>query len=161
LDWFLQNPQEQIDWDTLQHEILVVPENITLPTLLATFQESHRHLALVVDEYGSVEGIAALEDVLEEVVGDIRDESDLPADDIRERSDGTLIVRAEVDLRQLSSRLGIVWQPSIDATSVGGLVTEELERIPSLGDSISWNGFRIRVIRADRRRARWLSVEEE
>jgi CBS domain containing-hemolysin-like protein len=94
-------------------------------------------------------------------VGDIRDESDLPADDIRERSDGTLIVRAEVDLRQLSSRLGIVWQPSSDVTSVGGLVSEELERIPSVGDSIFWNGFRIRVIRADRRRARWLSVTKE
>lgn len=161
LDWFLHHPQEQIDWEALQHEILVVPENISLPKLLTTFQESHRHLALVVDEYGSVEGIAALEDVLEEVVGDIRDESDVPADDIRERPDGALIVRASVDLRQLSSRLGIVWQPSIDATSVGGLVTEELERIPLVGDSISWNGFRIRVIRADRRRARWLSVEME
>jgi len=161
LEWLLRHPEEHIDWDKLQHDILVVPENTSLPRLLRTFQESHRHLALVVDEYGSVEGIAALEDVLEEVVGDIRDESDSPADDIRERPDGSLLLRAAVDLRVLSSRLGVVWQPDSEAASVGGLVTETLERIPSVGDSISWNGYQIKVIRADRRRARWLSIQKE
>ena len=114
-----------------------------------------------VDEYGSVEGIATLEDVLEEVVGDIRDESDLPADDMRSRADGSLIVRGSVDLRQLSARLGIVWQPEAKVASVGGLIAENLERIPIVGDSISWNGYRISVIRADRTRARWVKVEKE
>jgi CBS domain containing-hemolysin-like protein len=76
-----------------------------------TYRESHRHLAVVVDEYGSVEGIATHEDVLEEIVGDIRDESDVPVEDFRERADGALLVRATVDLRRLCSRLGIEWQP--------------------------------------------------
>jgi CBS domain containing-hemolysin-like protein len=139
----------------------VVPDTVSLPQLLRTFQESHRHLALVVDEYGSVEGVATFEDVIEEIVGDIRDESDSPADDIRERPDGVLLVRGTVDLRQLSSRLGISWEPEAEVSSVGGLVSETLERIPAVGDSISWNGYRIEVYRADRRRARWLSVRQE
>lgn len=161
LDWLLEHDESKIDWDELQHEILVVPDTVSLPQLLRTFQESHRHLALVVDEYGSVEGVATLEDVIEEVVGDIRDESDSPADDIRERPDGVLLVRGTVDLRQLSARLGIAWEPEIDVASVGGLASETLERIPAVGDVISWNGYQIEVIRADRRRARWLSVRKE
>jgi len=161
LDWLLQHPDDPIDWESLGREILVVPESLPLPKLLRTYQESRRHLALVVDEYGSVQGIATLEDVLEEVVGDIRDESDDPADEIRENADGTLIVKASTDLRQLSFRLGVVWQPQLDATSVGGLVTEALERIPAVGDSIVWNGYHIEVTHADRTRARWLLVKKK
>ena len=161
LDWLLQHPDDPIDWESLGREILVVPESLPLPKLLRTYQESRRHLALVVDEYGSVQGIATLEDVLEEVVGDIRDESDDPADEIRENADGTLIVKASTDLRQLSFRLGVVWQPQLDATSVGGLVTEALERIPAVGDSVVWNGYHIEVTHADRTRARWLLVKKK
>ena len=161
LDWLLKHPEGPIDWESLVHEILIVPESLPLPKLLRTFQESRRHLALVVDEYGSVQGIATLEDVLEEVVGDIRDESDAPADEIRENADGSLTVKASTDLRQLSARLGVVWHPEFEATSVGGLVSESLERIPAVGDSIAWNGFRIEVTNADRRRARWLRVSKE
>lgn len=158
LDWLLQHPDDPIDWESLGQEILVVPESLPLPKLLRTYQESRRHLALVVDEYGSVQGIATLEDVLEEVVGDIRDESDDPADEIHENADGSLTVKASADLRQLSSRLGVVWQPQHEATSVGGLVTEALERIPAVGDYIVWNGYRIEVTHADRTCARWLLV---
>lgn len=158
LDWLLVNESNDIDWKAVTHEVLIVPDTVSLPKLLRTYQESRRHLAVVVDEYGTVEGIATLEDVLEEVVGDIRDESDTPADDIRQRSDGTLIVRASVDLRQLSARLNLTWQPESEVTTIGGLVTETLERIPLVGDSIDWNGYHIEVIRADRRRARWLAI---
>lgn len=161
LDWLLEHDSNEVDWEVLQYEALVVPESVSLPALLHTFQESHRHMALVVNEYGGFEGIATMEDVIEEVVGDIRDESDSPADDIRERPDGTLLVRGTVDLRQLSARLGIAWHPHADVASLGGLVTETLERIPLKGDTISWNGYRIKVVRADRRRARWLSVSKE
>ena len=160
-DWLLENPRKDIDWASLAHEILVVPESLTLPKLLHTFQESHRHLSLVVDEYGGVQGIVTLEDVLEEVVGDIRDESDSPADEIRKRADGSVVVKGSVDLRQLSSILEVPWQPAEDVASVGGLVTETLERMPKVGDSIEWNGFRIEVLRADRTKARWLRVVKD
>lgn len=161
LDWLLINNRSDIDWDAVTHEVLIVPDSVSLPQLLRTYQDSHRHLAIVVDEYGTVEGIATLEDLLEEVVGDIRDESDSPADDIRTRSDGSLIVRATVDLRQLSSRLSIAWQPESEVSTIGGLVTETLERIPGVGDSITWHDYRIEVIRADRRRVRWLSIHRQ
>ena len=158
--WLLANAQDSVDWEELVKDVLIVPETSALPQLLRTFQESRRHLAVVVDEYGDVQGIATLEDVLEEVVGDIRDESDRPSVDIREREDGSLLVRGTVDLRVLSAKLGIPWEPEEDVTTVGGIVSEKLERIPVEGDSIEWQGYRISVLRADSKRAILLSVGE-
>ena len=77
-----------------------------------------------------------------------------------ERDDGSLFVKATVDLRKLSVKLGLQWEPEEDVTTVGGLVTEELERIPQVGDSIIWHGYQITVLRADRQRAKLLSVKE-
>jgi CBS domain containing-hemolysin-like protein len=158
LDWLLENDSEVIDWSALTHDPLIVPDTAPLPQLLRVFQETHRHLAIVVDEYGGIEGIVTLEDVLEEVVGDIRDESDLPVKDMLERSDGTLVVRGGVDMRKISARLGIPWDPELEVSTINGLVTETLERIPVAGDAIDWNAFRIEVVRADRKRARLLKI---
>jgi CBS domain containing-hemolysin-like protein len=160
LDWLLQHPLGEIDWDELCEDALFLPDGAPLPKMLRTFQEGRRHLAIVVDEYGGVEGIATMEDVLEEIVGDIRDESDQPADDIQRMPDGTLRVRANVDLRRLSAELGVAWDPDSEVATIGGLVTEELERIPARGDAIDWNGYHIEVLRADRRRARMLLVTQ-
>lgn len=156
--WLLTHDGDVIDWEAVAREPLVVPHGAPLPQLLRMFQESQRHLAIVVDEYGSVEGIVTLEDVLEEVVGEIQDETDFPLEDFHEGEDGRLIVRANVDLRKLSARLGIPWNPDADVATIGGYVTEALERIPVAGDSIDWNDYRVEVLRADRRRARLLAV---
>ena len=161
LYWLLQNDAPEIDWNALRQDTLVVPNSVALPQLLRTFQDTQRHLAVVVDEYGSVEGIVTLEDVLEEIVGDIRDESDLPVDEILEKPGGELIVRGSVDMRKLSARLGITWDPELEVSTISGLVTESLERIPVAGDIVDWNGYRIEVLRADRRRAKLLSVHRE
>jgi magnesium and cobalt transporter len=147
--------------DDLLRPALFVPESKRLNALLKEFRESHQHLAVVVDEYGSVQGIAALEDVLEEIVGDIRDEHDLPADDISVQSDGSLVMRASVDLRSLSARLGLPWDTDLEVSTIGGLITEALERIPVAGDVIDWRGHRIEVLRADRHRARVLSLRQK
>lgn len=160
LHWMLINDDEKIDWESLRKDALVVPESSPLPQLLRTYQSSQRHLAIVVDEYGSVNGIATLEDVLEEIVGEIYDESDQPANDIDVQRDGTLRVAATVDLRKLSAALGISWEPEEDVTTIGGLVSETLERIPAVGDSIDWHNYRITVLRADRQRAKSLSVKK-
>jgi len=161
LYWFLRHDDPQIDWDSVCKDVLVVPDSVPLPQLLHTYQDTRRHLAIVVDEYGTVEGIATLEDVLEEIVGDIRDESDLPADDFLERTDGSLLVRGRVDLRKLSDKLGVAWEPNTEVATIGGLVTETLERIPVAGDFIDWNGYRVEVLRADKRRARMLRVHKD
>ena len=160
LYWLLQNDAPRIDWNALRQDTLVVPNSVPLPQLLKTFQETQRHLAVVVDEYGSVEGIVTLEDVLEEIVGDIRDESDLPVDEILEKPGGRLIVRGNVDMRKLCARLGITWDPELEVSTISGLVTEMLERIPVPGDIVEWNGYRIEVLRADRRRAKLLSIRK-
>lgn len=161
LDWMLQNEEEDVDWDDLINEALVVPPTAPLLQLLHTFQETRKHLAIVIDEYGGVEGIATLEDVLEELVGEIFDESDTSRAEFHETADGALIVRGRVDLRKLSARLEVVWDPSIEASTVGGLLMEQLERIPVVGDSIVWNGYVIEVLRADDRRAKLLRIRKE
>lgn len=161
LHWLVNNEAKQIDWEAVSREVLIVPETASLPQLLKNFQESQRHLSVVVSEYGGVVGIATLEDVLEEIVGDIRDESDAPVQDFIQRDEGGLLVRATVDLRRLSWKLGIPWQPGMAVNTIGGLVSESLERIPRQGDSISWNGYRIEVVGADQRRVRQLALYKE
>ena len=160
LDWLLAHDDEHIDWESLRRDAIVVPESLPLPRLLRTFQEGQRHLSIVVSEYGSVKGIATLEDVLEEIVGEIYDESDQPANEITRRKDGSWQFDASVDLRKFSSELGISWEPGGDVTTIGGLVTETLERIPAVGDSIDWNGYRITVMRADAQHAELVSVRK-
>ena len=129
--------------------------------LLRTFKESYRHLAIVVDEYGSVDGLATLEDVLEEIVGEIYDETDLPVKEIHQAADGDLIVRGHVDLRKLCGKLHVSWNPETEPATIGGLVTEILERIPVAGDTIDWSGYRIEVLRADERRAKLLRIHKQ
>jgi CBS domain containing-hemolysin-like protein len=159
LFWMQEHPQGEIDWDSLVIEPQIVPESKPLNFLLRMFQESQRHLAVVVDEYGGVEGIVTLEDVLEEIVGEIIDESDPPLEDMRRQEDGSLHVDAAVDLRRVCAKLQIDWSPEADFTSVGGLLTEELGRIPVKGDVLEWQGHRLEVLSAGRRRAGQVRVE--
>lgn len=161
LYWLLSHDDDHVDWSNLVNEALVVPPSVPLLQLLRTYRDNRRHLAIIVDEYGTVDGIATLEDVLEEIVGDIFDESDLPQRELHELGDGSFIVRARIDLRKLSATLDVAWDPEIEASTIGGLVTEELERIPAAGDTIRWKGHRIEVLRADKRRAKLLRVIKE
>ena len=118
-------------------------------------------MAIIVDEYGTVEGIATLEDVLEEIVGDIFDESDMPMRELHKTNDGSYIVRAKIDLRKLSAQLSVPWDPNTPASTIGGFVTEKLERIPKPGDTINWKGYQVEVLRADKRRAKLLRIRKE
>jgi len=162
LDWLLRHPGEAINWEALRKDILFLPATTPLPQMLRTYQDSYRHMALIVDEYGGIDGIATLEDVLEEIVGEILDESDQPDTDMRKRKDGSLLVRASIDLRRLSARLGVSWTPDTDdATTIGGVITEELDRIPVPGDTIEWHGYQVEVLRADRTRVRWVAVKDK
>ena len=161
LQWLLQHEGEEIDWDALIKDALIVPPSVPLQQLLRTFQDARRHMAIVIDEYGTIEGIATLEDVIEEIVGDIFDESDLPTHEFHKLADGSLIVRSRVDLRKLSAKLDIPWDPEIEASTIGGFVTETLERIPVAGDVIEWQGYQVEVLRADKRRAKLLRIVKQ
>ena len=159
--WLLHHDEDAVDWDSLIKETLIIPPSVPLIQLLRTYQDTRRHLAIIIDEYGTVEGIATLEDVLEEIVGDIFDESDLSMREFHKLADGSFIVRAGIDLRKLSAKLDVAWDPKIAASTIGGFVTEKLERIPRAGDMIDWKGYQIEVLRADRRRAKLLRIRKK
>jgi len=161
LHWLLQHHEETVDWNALTKDALIVPPSAPLLQLLRTYKDTRRHMAIVVDEYGTVEGIATLEDVLEEIVGDIFDETDLPTTEFHETADGDLFVRAHVDLRKLCAKLDVAWDPETEPATIGGLVTEMLERIPVAGDTIDWSGYCIEVLRADERHAKLLRIRKE
>ena len=153
-----EHPDEDIDWKVLIHEPLIVPESKPLNSLLRAFQEGRKHMAIVVDEYGGVEGLVTLEDVLEEIVGEIVDESDRYVQDIWPLVDGSLEILASVEMRKVGEHLGFDWDSVGEITSAGGLVTELLGRIPVTGDVVDWQGYRLEVLSATERRAERIRV---
>lgn len=150
-----------IDWTGLVHEPPVVPESMPLNLLLRTFQEAQKHMAFVVDEYGQFQGIVTIEDVLEEIVGDIVDESDIATEELTRLADGSFALAADVELRRLAATLGVAWSPRERAHSVNGLITDRLGRLPVPGDTIRWQGFEIEVRTAGERRAETVVVRPE
>jgi CBS domain containing-hemolysin-like protein len=122
-----------------------VPETKPLDDLLAELQRERSSMAVVVDEYGRTVGIATVEDILEEVVGEIEDETDPRADSVRKLTDGDWYVRGHVSLGDLEDA-GIELPVETDAfNSVGGYVFSEIGRLPKRGDSIEADGHTIRV----------------
>src|SRR5690606_26742377 len=111
-----------------------VTESTSLEELLRRFQESRHHLAIVVDEYGGTEGIVTLEDVLEEIVGEIQDESDRLTTFIVRRSDGSLRCRGRAETRKVFDIIGE--RDEAESVSQGGYLAERLGRVPAVGDEL-------------------------
>ena len=155
-----ENSDEAIDWSCLVYEPIVVPESATLDSLLRTFKEARRHLAIVTDEYGDVQGIVTLEDVLEEIVGDIVDESDRPIEDLWSQDDGSLHALGTIELRKLCRQLEIKLPPDTEASRLGGLVMELLGRIPVKGDTVEWNDCWLEVLSASQWSAELVSIKK-
>ena len=154
----LDNP-DVIDWPTLMREPLIIPETTPLNSLLQAFQAAQQHMAIVVDEYGGTEGIVTLEDVLEELVGEIIDESDRPFEDLWPQKDGAVHALSTIELHKLTKHLGIPWIPDVDVHTLGGLLSSRLERIPRKGDATTWNGYRVEVLSATETRAEVVRLE--
>ena len=152
--------EQQIEWQGLVHEPIVVPESVALDSLLRTFRQTRRHMALVVDEYGDFQGVVTLEDVIEEVVGDIFDETDLPNEDLWQRPDGSVRAFATAELHRVCRKLGIDMPANADVATVGGLLSELLGRIPEAGDSVEWRGHRLTVMSAGHRGADLVEVRK-
>ena len=142
---------ERVRWQNLVHDPIVVPETVPLDSLLRTFRQTRRHMALVVDEYGDFQGLVTLEDVLEEVVGDIFDESDLPSEDLWQRPDGSIRAFGTAELHRVCRMLGVDKPADMDISTVGGLLSEALGRIPKPGDTLDWQGHRLTVMAASSR----------
>ncbi len=129
----------------LVHDAPIVPETKPLDDLLAELQRQRTSMAVVVDEYGRVVGIVTVEDIIEEVVGEIADETDSAAGEIRKLADGDWFVRGHVAVTDLTD-YGLHLPVDSDAyNSVGGFVFAELGRLPRRGDTVAANGYSIRV----------------
>jgi CBS domain containing-hemolysin-like protein len=131
--------------EPLVHDALIVPETKPLDDLLADLQRERSSMAVVVDEYGRVVGVVTVEDIIEEVVGEIADETDPAAGEVRKLADGDWFVRGHVAVTDLAD-YGLELPVDTDAyNSVGGFVFAELGRLPRRGDTVSADGFSIRV----------------
>jgi CBS domain containing-hemolysin-like protein len=141
----LMSKGEDAHFGALVREAPIVPETKPLDDLLADLQRERTELAIVIDEYGRTAGIVTIEDIIEEVVGEIEDETDPRAGDLRQLSNGEWFVRGHVSLGDLQDA-GIELPVDTDAyNSIGGYVFAELGRLPKRGDSITADGYRIRV----------------
>ena len=142
----------EFDLRELLREPVFIPESKRLNSLLTQFRESHNHIAIVVDEYGGVAGLATIEDVLEQIVGDIDDEHDPEeAENIQVQDDGRIIVLALTRIDDFNEYFDIALSDE-EYDTVGGLIMHELGRLPRKGEVLEVAGFRFRVLRADRRR---------
>jgi len=129
--------KESIDLPKLLRKPYLIPESKRLHSLLREFQRRHVHLAVVVDEYGGVSGIVSLEDIIEEIVGDIQDEYDNEREDILEIGDGVYLCEARVDLEDLRDQIGIDL-PSDNVDTLGGFVFELFGKIPVKFEKVSY-----------------------
>ena len=136
-----------------------VPEAKRLNVLLREFRSNRNHMAIVVDEYGGVSGLVTIEDVLEQIVGDIEDEYDFDEteDNIVPEGNGRFRVKATTELEDFNSVMGTHLH-SNESDTVGGLVLGHFGRLPKRGEQINFSGWNFRILRADSRRLHLVSV---
>ncbi|MCB9958255.1 MAG: HlyC/CorC family transporter [Rhodospirillaceae bacterium] len=126
-----------------------IPDTTSLIDQLQAFRTRREHFALVVDEYGSLQGVVTLEDILEEIVGEIVDEHDLPVAGVRPQPNGSLLIDGTVTIRDLNRRFE--WRlPDDSASTIAGLVLYEAQRIPEVGQVFTFHGFRFEILRRQR-----------
>jgi len=134
---------------------LVVPESMNCILLLETFKKSGRHTALVADEFGSIQGMVTLIDVLEAIVGDLPAQGRRDQPEAKQREDGSWLMDATLAIKELKEVLHLDELPQeaeADYQTLGGLVMTQFGRIPAAGDHFEWNGWRFEVVDMDRHR---------
>ena len=137
---------DDIKIETLASAPWFIPDQTTLFDQLQAFRERREHFALVVDEYGALQGIVTLEDILEEIVGDISDETDVAVAGVKQQADGSLLVNGDVTIRDLNRDFD--WRlPDENAVTLAGLILHESRMIPDAGQLFLFHGFRFEVMR--------------
>ena len=139
--------------------VLYVPESKTLEDLLTDFQEKRMQMGIVIDEYGGVSGLVTVEDLVEEIVGEIHDEFDRGGPEIREISESEFYMDAGMDIDDLSNKLGISFEGD-GFDTIGGFVLHELGKIPSPGDKFEYNGISIEVVSTNGRRLKSIRIKK-
>ncbi len=147
----------RLDVEDIALEAWFVPDTNSLAEQLKAFLAKKTHFALVVDEYGEVMGLVTLEDIIEEIVGDIKDEHDIAVTGVRPQPDGSVNVDGSVPIRDLNRAMD--WNlPDEVATTIAGLVIHEARMIPETGQAFTFHGFRFQVVRKSRNRVTALRV---
>lgn len=151
---------EKVDVVALAAKPWFVPDATTLLDQLHAFRAKREHFALVVDEYGTLLGAVTLEDILEEIVGDIRDEHDVPVAGVRPQTDGSYLIDGAVTLRDLNREFD--WGlPDDQATTLAGLILYEARTIPEAGQRFLFHGFRFEIVRRNRNQLTLIRVKPE
>jgi CBS domain containing-hemolysin-like protein len=144
--WAMQDRDGAVDLRELARPAFFVPEMKPIQGLLLEFQQRKQHLALVVNEHGGVDGLVTLEDVLEELVGEIQDEFDREAIQLRKTRGGAWLAQGNVMLEQLEDHLHLNLETEAGSVSLGGFFQEQLGRVLRPGDELRLQGWRIRVL---------------
>jgi len=139
---------------------MFVPESIRTVELLEAMRREHVHMAIAVDEYGGVAGIATMEDLLEEIVGEIQDEYDEETPDIVEEGDGSYLVQGNMSLEDLSEALRCPFE-SEDAESIAGLVLSLAGEFPEEGEEFEYDNWVIKVIALEEHRIKLLRLKQK
>lgn len=142
----------------LMRPVLVVPETKPLRDLLRLFQQSRQQLAVVVDEYGGTAGIVTLEDVLEEIVGEIEDEHQQQPPEIQPEGDGCFLIAGNAHVETLSELFGLELEDDAAYDSVAGLVLDRLGHLPRPGEKVEYRGLLFEVVEVERRRLKRVRV---
>ena len=149
------NPPENIE--ELVKPVFFIPESKPITELLREFQTNKNHMAMVTDEFGGVRGLITLEDVIEEIVGDIDDEYDHDESELKGVDDKTVVVDAKVDVEEVEQHFGLD-MPEGPYESIGGFITLRLGRVPEAGESLQEGPLTFKVISADARRVKSVRV---
>jgi len=158
LRYFAEDSATGFDIRECLRPAVFIPESKRLNVLLKEFRNSHNHMAIVVDEYGGVSGLLTIEDVLEQIVGDIGDEYDVDdVEGIRKEAERTYAVPALTRIEEFNDVFDTRFSDE-EADTIGGLVLHELGRMPRRGEAIELGGLELKVLRADRRRIETLRV---
>jgi magnesium and cobalt transporter len=158
LSYFSEGGQDDFDIKECLRPALFIPESKRLNVLLKEFRANHNHMAFVVDEYGGVAGLVTIEDVLEQIVGDIDDEYDVDDDlDIRKEAVRQFAVKAQTPIEDFNTYFGTEFSDE-EFDTIGGLAMSHLGRLPRRGEAFSFGGMDFKVLRGDRRKLDLLRI---
>jgi len=158
LRFFIDGKQEEFSLDDVLRPAVVVPESKRVNTLLSEFKDGRNHMAIVVDEYSSISGLVTIEDVLEQIVGEITDEHDVEEGRyIFEHSKGHFGIKALTPIEDFNEFFSTAYSDN-DFETFGGLVLSKFGHLPKKGEKIEFDNFEIEVLRADKRRLHLLNV---
>ncbi len=160
LSYLAGDKRGEFNYKEYLRSAILVPESKTLGSLLRDFQQKKSHMAIVMDEYGEIAGLVTLEDVLEQIVGEIEDEHDLEEDNIIDFGDGRYLLKANTPIEEFEEFFSV--ELTVDKVdTVAGLVISGFTRLPDQMDEITLQGFNFKILKTDSRRIHLLEVSRQ